>query len=268
MSKIKFYPNLKKMIAQTRAPPATVGKYANLNAFFFLALVVFASEVEKSGMTSPDGYASLPVLIGTILLIFIAMLLELAVAMSLVVASRWRLTVPDFLAIGVLKGEENAEEVYRKTLVRFYGGQDINRTVTAATLVVALVSLGWALYDSMILGYAAHDFTLATATITSIVMLGHLIISLVARSKREKWQHLSDEAIRDDIFERFRDYPEDIDEVVPSVEELEELLQQARFSDSEALRTADQLEAFLRTDARRIAVFAIIIGVCTFLILL
>ena len=94
------------MIKQIRNPPTNVSKYAVINSFFFLAFVVFAAQLEKSGMASPDGYASLPTIIGTIIFLFASLMLELFIVMSIIVAARWRLAMPDYLAIGILKGEQ------------------------------------------------------------------------------------------------------------------------------------------------------------------
>jgi len=267
MSEVKFYPNIRKLISQVRNPPTNVSKFGNANAFLFLFFVVFATQVEKSGMASPDGYASSTSIIGLIIFLFLSMRFEIITAMSMVIAAQWRFSMPDYLGIGVLQGVEDSEKLYRNTLVRFYRNQEINKTITFSTLTVAGVALVWALYDSVVMTNPIHDLSIASATITTLVMTGHLILSYVCSTKREKWASLSNEEINDVVQNRFKNYP-NIEEEIPSIDELEELLESARLSDRNALGAANYLETVLHSSARRLVIISIIIGVCTFLILL
>ncbi|MFW9932864.1 MAG: hypothetical protein ACFFDR_09410, partial [Candidatus Thorarchaeota archaeon] len=186
---------------------------------------------------------------------------------SVVVAARWRLSMPDYLGIGVLQGLEGSEDIYRNTIVRFYKNQEINRTITLSTLIVAGVALVWALYDSVVMTNPIHDLSIACAMITIVVMSGHLILSYTCSRKLEKWSSISDDIVRDLVQNRFKNYP-NIEEEIPSVDELEELLESARLSDRNALGVANYLEAVLHSSARRVTILSIVIGVCTFLILL
>ncbi|MFW9920350.1 MAG: hypothetical protein ACFFED_12175, partial [Candidatus Thorarchaeota archaeon] len=155
-------------------------------------------------MVSPDGYASLPSIVGLILFLFLSMLFELLTAMSIVVAARWRLSMPDYLGIGVLQGLEGSEDIYRNTIVRFYKNQEINRTITLSTLIVAGVALVWALYDSVVMTNPIHDLSIACAMITIVVMSGHLILSYTCSRKLEKWSSISDDIVRDLVQNRFK----------------------------------------------------------------
>jgi hypothetical protein len=267
MSDMTFYPHIRRMILQIKNPPSNVSRFGNLNAFFFTVFVVFTAQVEKSGMSSPDGYAALPLIAGTIIFLFISMIVEIFVGMSVVVAGRWRQTMPDFLSIGILKGVDSSESLYRDSLVQFYHNQEINITITTATLVIALLSLGWGVYTSLTLGYFANELSVASAFIASLAMTAHLAISYTARRKGKKWAATSDDEIRERVHVRFKNHP-GIEDVVPSVDELEDLLEEARRSNQHALGAANYLESLLRSDARRVTFLAVIIGICTILILL
>ena len=102
-------------------------------------------------------------------------------------------------------------------------------------------------------------------------MVVHLTVSTFSQKKREKWEQISDDEIYEIVNQQFQDKVEIRDEIietVPSMEELEDLLEQARLSNREALTTANQLEAILRDNRRRTILLAVIVGVCTALLLL
>ncbi|MHA1666212.1 MAG: hypothetical protein ACTSW7_02460 [Candidatus Thorarchaeota archaeon] len=271
MSDITFYPRLKKMISHIRNPPSNVSKYGNINAFLFLFFVVFTAQMEKIALIDPEGSILLYTLYGMITFLYLSMILEAIVAAHIFAAIRWRLTIPDFLAVAVLKDAEGSESIYRNTIVRFYRGQEINRVLTVATLTVALITSTLSIYNSMIQGFITFELTVGASLITSIVMLGHLAVSVISHKKREKWLQLSDDEIREIVDLRFQKKAElhnEIIESVPSMEELDDLLEQARLSNGEALGIANYLEAFLKSNAHRTIVLAIIVGVCTVLLLL
>jgi hypothetical protein len=271
MSDITFYPRLKRMISHIRNPPTNVSKYGNINAFLFLFFVVFAAQIEKVALIDPAGPLLLYTFIGMIIFLFLSMMLEAFVAAYIFAAIRWRFTIPDFLAVAVLKDAEGSESIYRNTIVRFYRGQEINRVLTVATFAVALITSALSIYNSMIQGIITYELTVGVSLITSIVMLGHLTVSVISHKKQKKWLELSDDEIREIVDQRFQKKAElrtEIIESVPSMEELDDLLEQARLSNREALGIANYLEAFLKNNARRTIAFAIIVGICTVLLLL
>jgi len=271
MSDITFYPRLKKMISQIRNPPSNVSKYGNINAFLFLFFVVFAAQIEKIALIDPEGPLLLYTIYGMIIFLYLSMIMEAFVAAFIFAAIRWRLTTPDFFAIAILKDAEGSESVYRNIIIRFYRNQEINRILTSATLIVALVASILSIYNSMMQGFISYELTVGSSLITSIVMVVHLAVSTFSSKKREKWEQLSDDEVHEIVDQRFQNKAEIRDEIiesVPSMEELEDMLEQARLSNREALSTANQLEAILRDNRRRTIVLALIVGVCTALLLL
>ncbi|RDE11253.1 MAG: hypothetical protein C4K49_11990 [Candidatus Thorarchaeota archaeon] len=237
----------------------------NANAFGFLILLVLSAQLEKSGMASPDGYAPAPLGLATLTIMLLVMGLELVVALQVLSASWWRLSAPDFHAIAVLKGAPGSESRYRDTLVAFYRGQEANRTMAVGDLAVASVSLLWVFSDSLTEGLVRYQLTAAVAAITVLVMSAHLTVSLMAKEKREAWLKKPDDLIRSTVEARFKNHPELEDAL--SLEELDELLERARLSEKPALRALSGLESILESGARRILFLSIVIGVCTFLLL-
>lgn len=85
-----------------------------------------------------------------------------------------------------------------------------------------------------------HDLSIARAMIIILMMTGHLVQSHACNIKQKKWASLFNEAVRDFVLDRFKDYP-DAGEELPSIDELQELLENARRGDRNALARCGQL---------------------------
>ena len=266
MSPDRQYPQLQRMMKRFRSPPAFVAKYTNINAIVFLLAIVIAVQTEKLATAIPDAYPPVPLTLTLIALIFLSFSLELAIAMNVLTASWWRMWAPDFLSIAIMKRSPGAEARYRRTLIKFYRGQEANRTLTGSTLIVGLVTGLWVFANAISSGSVRLQLTEAMAFVVCLAMTAHYLISLIAMRKRKKWGQTTDAEIRMSVEERLSKYPEVYDAM--TLEETELLIEQAELGDSIAEETANRLEILLRSDRRRIMLLSIILGVCIALLLL
>ncbi|MBD3406272.1 MAG: hypothetical protein GF411_09200 [Candidatus Lokiarchaeota archaeon] len=257
--------NIRRMIQNIREPP-TSKSVMNLSSVLFLLLIISARQVEKMGLASSDGYAPITIILITIALLLLSFSVEILVAVRVLLASWWRLSAPDYLAVGVLKEKTQATEHYRNSLASFFGRHEANFVLTASTVIVAVWVGMFALIDGLNQGVFIHALSGAVAIVALLAMIGHSIITVIAKRKRENWLQKSDEEIETEVRKRYESHP-DITEVY-SLDELENLLEQAGLRDEGALQETDRLETYLYSYRRRGIVLTIIIGVTTILLLL
>ena len=266
MSMDRQYFEIQRMIRRIRNPPALVAKYMNINAMALLLFIAFAAQVEMSARASPDGYASVPLVLLLLVFFFVSLILEVFIGAQIIVAFWWRRSCPDILAIGVLKRHPQSEAKYRNTLIAFYRGQEANRLLSGGTLLIVLITGLWALVNAALSGGVGIQLTAVLAPGVCFIMVAHCSISLVAMRKRKKWEGITDVEIHLLVEEKLGKYPEA--QEAPTLEEMELLLEQTEFGDSKAEQKADCVESFLKSYRRRWAILWIIIIACTILLLM
>lgn len=257
--------NIRRMIQSIREPPSSQTPM-NLSAILFMLLLISSSQLEKMGLASSDGYAPIPIILITLFLIFLALSIELLVGVRILLASWWRLSAPDYLAVGILKGKPQATNQYRNILATFFGGHEADSVLTSSTLVVACFVGIFALIDGLVRETFVHALSGGVALVVLLAMTGHSIITTISKKKRESWLQKSNEEIETEIEKRYASHSEIIE--IYSLDELEELLERTNFQDAAALEETNRLEAYLSSYRKKAIVLSIIIGVTTILLLL
>ncbi|MHA2351801.1 MAG: hypothetical protein ACXAC0_01480 [Candidatus Thorarchaeota archaeon] len=226
MSNSPKYPSMQRMLKQLNKPVPNAGQYMSFNALCMILLLPLLYQTEKIAASDPSGYAPAPLIFSALALVIVVAIVEGIIAVVIFSGMSWMMNVPGFFAIGVIRGIEGAEVRYRNVHIRFYGRLQSNVIFSGVVLseysCVGLLGLiSWISYST---------FIGIVIAFVIIVLSAHILISFFAKKKRHKWMEVSDTQIRNDAELKRQKYP--MMSSVPSVDEMEEILREAKLGDT------------------------------------
>jgi hypothetical protein len=172
----------------------------------------------------------------------------------------WMTNVPGFFAIGVIRGIEGAEERYRNVHIAFYGRLQSNVIFSGVVLVAySCVGLLW-----LISWISYSTFIGIVIAFVIIVLSAHIMVSFVAKRKEQKWKEVSDTQIRNDAEIKRQKYP--MMSSVPSVDEMEEILREAKLGDPVQQSDASLIDGVVKREYLKNLIWMTIVVICLMLL--
>ncbi|TFG32593.1 hypothetical protein EU528_03110, partial [Candidatus Thorarchaeota archaeon] len=227
------YASMQRMLNQLNKPPPNVGRLVEMNAICMMILIPALLQVERIAYSSPDGYTSVPLAVGAFALLFLVAVLEMVIAIVVFSGIGWMMNVPGFFAIGVIKELEGSEDCYRSVHVGFYRRTQGRILFSGPVLTVGLVLGGYMLFERLSTGVVLYSITATMLALLIIPSLSaNILIGFIARMKQRKWETISDTQIYNDVELKRQKFPQLSS--VPSVDEMEEILRNAKIGDAVA----------------------------------
>ncbi|MFX1559472.1 MAG: hypothetical protein ACFFBL_02680 [Promethearchaeota archaeon] len=260
MSNSSKYPSMQRMLKQLNKPIPNVGQYISFNTLCMILLLPLLYQTEKIAASDPSGFAPVPLLFGALALVIIVVIVEGIIAAVIFSGMSWMMNVPGFFAIGVIRGIEGAEERYRNAHIGFYGRLQSNVIFSGVVLLayscIGLLGLiSWISYSTFI------GIVIAFAI---IVLSAHIVISFVAKRKEHKWREISDTQIRNDAELKRQRFPEMSS--LPSVDEMEEILQGAKLGDATQQSDASLIDGIVKQGYLKNLIWMLIVVICLMLL--
>lgn len=254
------YPSLQRMLNQLNRPFANVKRWMNINALCMMLLVVGFLEIPMVAASAPDGYAPILLVFSFIALFFLVIIAEAYIAIAVFYGIGWMMNVPLFFAIGVVRGVENAERRYRDVVSRFYQRFRGRILFSSLVLVANLCFLLLIYIDWIQAGETLFPDIGFISLCVCVFTSAHILISFVAKKKQEEWDRKSDVEVHLDIELKRQRIPQL--GTIPSVDEMEEILQNAKLGDVDAQRDAEDYNRIAHSGQIKNLVWMIIFFVC------
>jgi hypothetical protein len=261
------YASMQRMLKQLNKPPPNVGRLVEMNAICMMILIPTLLQVERIAYSSSDGYTSVPLALGGFGLIFVVAIIEMIIAIVIFSGIGWMMNVPGFFAIGVIRGLEGAEDRYRRVHIGFYRRLQGRILLSGPVLAVGLVLGGYMLFEWISTGIVLYPITTTMLTLLIIPSLtANILIGFIARMKQRKWITISDTQIHNDVELKRQTLPKLAS--VPSVDEMEEILQNAKIGDAVAHSDAKIIDQVIGQSTPKMLVWMIIVFICVFVLFL
>ena len=260
MSNVPTYPSMQRMLKQLNKPVPNVGQYMSFNALCMILLLPVLFQIEKIAVADPSGYAPAPLIFGALALVIIVVIVEGIIAVVIFTGIGWMTSVPGFFAIGVIRGIEGAEQRYRDVHIGFY------RRMQSNVLFLGLVLISYSCVGgSGVIGWISYStfIGIMIAFVISVLSV-HILISFVAKNKMQKWMQQSDIQIRNDAELKRQRFP--MMSSVPSVDEMEEILREAKLGDAMQQSDASLINGVVKREYLKNLIWMTIIFICLMLL--
>ncbi len=259
MSNNPKYPSMQRMLKQLNKPIANVGQYMSINAICMMLLLPLLFQIEKIASLNPSGYAPAPLIFGVVVLVIIVVIVEGIIAVVIFSGIGWMMNVPGFFAIGVIRGIEGAEEKYRNVHIGFYSRMQTN-VLFSCLVLIAYACIG---FMGLIALISFSTFIGIMIAFAIVALFAHILISFIAKQKRNKWEALSDTQIQNDAERKRQRFP--MMSSVPSVDEMEEILREAKLGDALQQSHASLIDGVVKQEYLRNLIWMIVVVICLML---
>jgi len=259
------YASMQRLLNQLNKPAPNVGRLVEMNAICMMILVPTLLQVERIAYSSPSGYSSVPLVFGAFGLLFVVAVVEMVIAIVVFSGIGWMMNVPGFFAIGVIRGMEGAEDRYRRVHVGFYRRAQGRILLSGPVLAVSLILGGYMLSKWISTGMILYSITNTMLALLIIPSLSaNILIGFIARMKQRKWDTISDIQIQNDVEIKRQRLPKLSS--VPSVDEMEEILRNAKIGDIVSQTDAEIINKAVSKGSIKNVIWMIIFFTCVLLL--
>lgn len=259
------YVSLQRMLNQLDKSTPNVGRLVEMNAICMMILIPTLLQVERIAYSSPTGYSSVPLVFCAFALLFVVAVLEMVIAIVIFSGIGWMMNVPGFFAISVIRGLEGSEDRYRRVHVGFYRRTQGRILLSGPVLAVGLVLGGYMLFEWLSTGMVLYSITTTMLVLLIIPSLSaNILIGFIARMKQRKWDTISDTQIQNEVELKRQRLPKLSS--VPSVDEMEEILRNAKIGDIVSQTDAEIINKVVRKGFIKNAIWMIIFFFCILLL--
>lgn len=256
-------PALSKFIKKLNKFPPSPTRYMNINNLVMMVLVPIFVQIQRMTLANPNEYSPAPLVICGLLLMVFALMLEIFVVTVFFLGIRWLVSIPNYLAVGVIRGIEGAENRYKLAHVNFYTRLKGNLLLAGACFTIAAgagIVIG---LDFLVSGYVTYTFAAVVLLFAIPYSALHLLVIMISRKKTREWTIRPYRDIQDIAEEKRNRIP--LMAEIPSLDEMEASLLESNLGDYSEQEKASLLdEAAKRTERSPLVsiIIGIVIAVC------
>ena len=251
-------PALSRFIKKLNKFPPSPTRYMNINSLAMMFIVPIFVQMQRMTLADPNGYAPVPLVIAGLLLMVLVLMLEIFVVTVFFLGISWLVSVPNHLAVGVVRGIAGAENRYKLAHVTFYTRLKGNLLLAGAPLAIGTGAGIMVGLDFLVSGYVTYAATAVMLLFVIPYSTLHLLVILISKKKAREWETRSYRDVQDIAEEKRSRLP--LMAEMPSLDEMEASLLESNLGDYSEQEKASLLdEAAKRTE--RSPLVSIIIGV-------
>lgn len=251
-------PALSRFIKKLNTFPPRPTRFMNINNLVMMFVVPTFVQMQRMAMVDPNGYAPVPLVFGGLLLAIFVLMLELFVGAAIFLAISWYVSVPNYLAVGVIRGIAGAENRYKLAHVTFYSRVKGNLLLAGASLAIGAGAGLMVVLDFLVSGNVTYTATAVVLLFVIPYSTLHLLVILISRKKAREWAVRPTRDIQDIAEEKRSRLP--LMAEMHSLDEMEAILLESNLGDYSEQEKASLLdEAAKRTE--RSPLMSIIIGI-------
>ncbi len=251
-------PALSRFIRKLNKFPPSPTRYMNINSLAMMLIVPIFVQMQRMTLADPNGLAPVPLVIVGLLLMILALMLEIFVVIAFFLGISWLVSVPNYLAVGVVHGIAGAENRYKLAHVTFYTRLKGNLLLAGASLAIGTGAGIMVGIDFLISGYVTYTFAAVALLFVIPYSAINLLVMLLSGKKAREWTVRPIGDIQDIAKEKRSRLP--LMAEMPSLDEMEASLLESNLGDYSEQEKASLLdEAAKRTE--RSPLVSIIIGV-------
>ena len=251
-------PALSRFIRKLNKFPPSPTRYMNINSLAMMFIVPIFVQMQRMTLADPNGYAPVPLVIAGLPLMVLALMLEIFVVTAFFLGISWLVSVPNYLAVGVVRGIAGAENRYKLAHVTFYTRLKGNLLLAGASLAIGTGAGIMVGLDLLISGYVTYTFVAVVLLFVIPYSALNLLVMLLSKKKVREWTVRPTRDIQDIAEEKRSRLP--LMAEMHSLDEMEATLLESNLGDYSQQEKASLLdEAAKRTE--RSPLMSIIIGV-------